>query len=152
MPVEVGDQAPDFELKNQDKEVVRLADFRGKKNVVLVFYPFAFSGICTGELCGIRDDLPTFSNDDTVTLAVSADPVPAIKAFATQESYPFPLLTDFWPHGQVAQSYGVFNEQAGAAKRGTFLIDKSGVVRHKVVNEIPDARDQSEIAKALADL
>ena len=152
MPVGVGDQAPDFELKNQDKEVVRLSDFRGRSNVVLVFYPFAFSGICTGELCGIRDDLATFSNDDTVTLAVSTDPIPALKAFSTQESYPFPLLTDFWPHGAVAQSYGVFNEQAGAAKRGTFVIDKSGVVRHVVVNEIPDARDQSEIAKALADL
>ncbi|WP_067823208.1 peroxiredoxin [Actinomadura kijaniata] len=153
MAVNVGDVAPDFELKDQHGTPVKLSDFRGRKNVVLVFYPLAFSGVCTGELCAIRDELPTLVGDDaTQVLAVSVDSVFALRAWADQEGYRFPLLSDFWPHGGVAQRYGVFNEEKGLAKRGTFIIDTEGVVRWKVENDLPDARDLDEYRKALANL
>jgi mycoredoxin-dependent peroxiredoxin len=152
MAVEVGDTAPDFELKDQHGAPVKLSDFRGKKNVVLVFYPLAFSGVCTGELCAIRDELPTLGGDDVQVLAVSVDSMFAHRAWAEQESYSFPLLSDFWPHGDVAKSYGIFDETLGLATRGTFIIDTSGKVRWKVVNAIPDARDLDEYRKALAGL
>jgi peroxiredoxin len=150
MAVEVGDTAPDFELKDQHGAPVKLSDFRGKKNVVLVFYPLAFSGVCTGELCAIRDELPTLGGDDVQVLAVSVDSMFAHRAWAEQESYSFPLLSDFWPHGEVAKAYGIFDDALGLATRGTFIIDTSGVVRWKVVNAIPDARDLDEYRKALA--
>ncbi|WP_131742220.1 peroxiredoxin [Actinomadura roseirufa] len=153
MAVEVGDGAPDFELKDQHGAPVRLSDFRGGKNVVLVFYPLAFSGVCTGELCQIRDELPTLGDDSGVqVLAVSVDSMFALRAWADQEKYQFPLLSDFWPHGGVAQRYGVFDEERGLATRGTFVIDTEGVVRWKVENAIPDARDIAEYRKALAEL
>ncbi|MQY08253.1 peroxiredoxin [Actinomadura macrotermitis] len=153
MAVEVGDSAPDFELKDQHGAPVRLSDFRGDKNVVLVFYPLAFSGVCTGELCAIRDELPTFgAEDDVQVLAVSVDSVFALRAWAEQEKYTFPLLSDFWPHGGVARRYGVFDEAKGLATRGTFIIDTAGVVRWKVENALPDARDLDEYRKALAEL
>ncbi|MFL6239118.1 MAG: peroxiredoxin [Actinomycetes bacterium] len=152
MSVEVGDKAPDFTLRDQHKQEVTLSDFRGEKNVVLLFYPFAFTGVCTGELCAIRDELPEFENDDTEILAVSADTSHALRIFSEQEKLEYPLLSDFWPHGEVAKAYGVFDEKLGAATRGTFIIDKEGIVRWKVVNAIPDARDQAEYKKALAAL
>jgi peroxiredoxin len=152
MTVEVGGVAPDFELKDQHGTPVKLSDFRGRKDVVLVFYPLAFSGVCTGELCAIRDELPTLGGDDVQVLAVSVDSVFAHRAWAEQEKYQFPLLSDFWPHGDVAQAYGVFDDTRGLARRGTFIIDKQGVVRWKVDNAIPDARDLDEYRKALAEL
>ena len=152
MAVEVGDSAPDFELKDQHGAPVRLSDFQGKKAVVLVFYPLAFSGVCTGELCSIRDELPTLGGDDVQVLAVSVDSVFSHRAWADQEKYQFPLLSDFWPHGAVAKSYGIFDENMGVATRGTYIIDKTGVVRWKVENAIPDARDLDEYRKALADI
>ena len=152
MAVEIGSTAPEFELKNQHGEIVRLADFRGRKNVVLVFYPFAFTGVCTGELCALRDDLPNFQNDDVQILAVSCDAPFSLRVFAEQQGYEYPLLSDFWPHGGAAQAYGVFAEDKGCAVRATFVIDKQGVVAWSVVNAIPDARDQADYLKALAAL
>jgi peroxiredoxin len=152
MAVEVGDSAPDFELKDQHGSPVKLSDFRGKKDVVLVFFPLAFSGVCTGELCEIRDQLPTLGGDDVQVIALSVDSFFAQRAFAEKEGYEFPLLADFWPHGAVARSYGVFDEEKGLATRGTFIIDKQGVVRWKVENAIPDARDLDEYRKALAEI
>ncbi|MEN3361243.1 MAG: mycoredoxin-dependent peroxiredoxin [Mycobacteriales bacterium] len=149
MPVEVGQQAPDFTLRDQNREEVTLSSFRGQKNVLLVFYPFAFSGTCTGELCQVRDDLPRFQNDDVQVLAVSIDSIFTLKTFASQEGYLFPLLADFWPHGAVAQAYGVFNEAAGMANRGTFLIDKEGIVRFAEMNMPGEARDQGTWHKAI---
>lgn len=151
MAVEVGDGAPDFELKDQHGAPVKLSDFRGEKNVVLVFYPLAFSGVCSGELSRIRDELPTLG-DDVEVLAVSVDSMFALRAWADQEHYQFPLLSDFWPHGETARRYGVFDEDRGVALRGTFIIDAGGVVRWKVVNAIPDARDVDEYRKALAEI
>src|SRR5579859_6385194 len=149
MAIEVGSPAPEFSLKNQHGEVVSLADFRGEKNVVLVFYPFAFTGVCTGELCSLERELPSFQNDDVQILAVSNDSPFTLRVFAEKEGLEYPLLSDFWPHGEVSRAYGVFDEEKGCAVRGTFVIDKQGVVRWTVVNGLPDARDQQEYLKAL---
>lgn len=150
--VDVGDLAPDFELEDQDRNPVRLSSFRGSKNVVLVFYPLSFTGVCEGELCTLRDSIADFSGEDVQTLAVSVDSGPTHKRWADEQGYQFPLLADFWPHGAVATQYGVFHEQAGLALRGTFIVDKQGVVAYKVVNAIPDARDAEEYKKVLATL
>ncbi|MET9169916.1 peroxiredoxin [Streptomyces misionensis] len=149
MAIQVGDKAPDFELKDNHGRTVRLADFRGEKNVVLLFYPFAFTGVCTGELCALRDNLPKFTDRDTQLLAVSNDSVHSLRVFAEQEGLEYPLLSDFWPHGNVSRAYGVFDEDKGCAVRGTFVIDKDGVVRWTVVNGLPDARDLNDYVKAL---
>ncbi|MGZ6826792.1 MAG: peroxiredoxin [Mycobacteriales bacterium] len=150
--VDVGDEAPDFELQDQDRNSVRLSSFRGSKNVVVVFYPLAFTGVCQGELCAIRDEIADFSNDDVQTLAISVDSGPVHAKWAAEQGYTFPLLADFWPHGAVARDYGVFNEDIGLAVRGTFIVDKQGKVAYKVVNAIPNARDQDEYKKVLASL
>jgi mycoredoxin-dependent peroxiredoxin len=152
MAPEVGTQAPDFTLKDQNNQEVALSSFRGERSVLVVFYPFAFSGICTGELCAVRDDLSSFQNDDVQVLAVSVDHPFALKAWAAAEGYEFPLLADFWPHGAVAQAYGVFNEAAGFALRGTFLVDRSGTVQFAEVNGPGEPRDQDAWKKALAAL
>jgi peroxiredoxin (alkyl hydroperoxide reductase subunit C) len=150
MAPQVGSEAPDFTLRNQNNEEVTLSSFRGKQNVLVVFYPFAFSGICTGELCAVRDDLGSFQNEDVQILAVSVDHPFALKAWSQAEKYDFPLLSDFWPHGAVAKEYGVFEDTRGMAVRGTFLVDKSGVIRFAEVNAPGEARDQSAWKKALA--
>jgi peroxiredoxin len=152
MAVEVGDEAPDFELKDQHGTPVRLSQFRGAKNVVLVFYPLAFSGVCTGELCGLRDEFPEVDSDDVELLTVSVDSVFTHRAWADAERFEFGLLSDFWPHGDAAARYGVFDDERGVAIRGTFVIDKDGFVRWKVVNPIPQARDIASYQKALASL
>ncbi|MFF0226592.1 peroxiredoxin [Streptomyces sp. NPDC004629] len=152
MAIQVGDKAPDFELKDNHGRTVRLSDFRGEKNVVLLFYPFAFTGVCTGELCELRDNLPTFVNDDTQLLAVSNDSIHTLRVFAEQEGLEYPLLSDFWPHGEASRAYGVFAEDKGCALRGTFIIDKDGVVRWTVVNALPNARDLDEYVRALGAL
>ncbi|MDS1268790.1 peroxiredoxin [Lipingzhangella sp. LS1_29] len=152
MAIEVGQTAPDFELTDQHGQTVRLSDFRGRKNVVLVFYPLAFSGVCSNELCELRDDVSEFQNEQVQLLSVSVDSMFAHRVWAEQEGFDYPLLSDFWPHGAVAQSYGVFDDTKGVAVRGTFLIDTEGTVRWKVVNALSDARDLDEYRKALAEL
>jgi peroxiredoxin len=152
MTVEVGSEAPDFTLNDYNKQPVQLSSFRGEKPVLLVFYPFAFSGICTGELCQLRDEFADYDNKGVQVLGVSVDTPFSLKAWAEKEGYQFPLLSDFWPHGDVARSYGVFNEAAGLAVRGTFLIGTDGVVRFAEVNAPGEARDQQGWKKAVADL
>lgn len=147
----VGDAAPDFELVNQYGEPVKLSALRGQI-VVLVFYPFAFSGICTGELCEIRDNLAMFEAADATVLGISVDSKFTLRAYAEQEGYSFDLLADFWPHGAVASAYGVFDPESGMALRGTFIIDGDGVVRYTVVNPRGQARDLAEYRAALAGL
>lgn len=151
MLIDVGVQAPDFLLRDQNNQEVRLSEFRGSKNVILVFYPFAFTGTCQGELCAIRDNLNDFVNESTQVLSISVDSVFAHKVWAEQQHYEFPLLADFWPHGAVAQAYGVFNEERGCALRGTFIIDREGQVRFAEVS-LTGARDQNNWRKALATL
>ncbi|WP_062205408.1 peroxiredoxin [Streptomyces sp. NBRC 109706] len=152
MAIEPGTKAPDFTLRDQHGQSVSLADFRGEKNVVLLFYPFAFTGVCTGELCELRDRLPSFVNDEVQLLAVSNDAPPSLRVFSEQEGLDYPLLSDFWPHGEVSRAYGVFAEDKGCAVRGTFIIDRSGVVRWTVVNDLPDARDLDDYVAALRKL
>ena len=150
--VRVGDEAPDFELPDQDRSPVRLSSFRGARNVVLIFYPLSFTGTCQGELCEIRDRIADFSGDDVQTLAVSVDSTAVHKRWAEEQGYDFPLLADFWPHGEVARAYGVFRDDLGVALRGTFIIDKQGRVAYRVVHEIPDARDTEAYREVLARL
>ena len=151
MTLTIGQAAPDFELMNQNGEKVSLASFKGLKDVVIMFYPFAFSGKCTGELCALRDDLSSFQNDGVQLLAISCDQMFAQRAYAEEEGYKFPLLTDFWPHGAVAKAYGVFNEVNGCAVRGSFLIDKQGILRWQV-NSGRDARSIDDYKAAIAAL
>jgi mycoredoxin-dependent peroxiredoxin len=150
MPLEVGATAPDFTLRDQNNETVRLSDFRGQKAVLLVFYPLAFTGTCQGELCSVRDNLSDFANDVVQILTVSIDSSYSHKVWADQQGYQFPLLADFWPHGAVARLYGVFDEQRGFANRGTFLIDKEGVIRFAEMNGPGEARDQNAWRKAMS--
>ncbi|WP_018683040.1 peroxiredoxin [Actinokineospora enzanensis] len=152
MAVEVGSKAPDFTLNDYNKQPVTLSGFQGEKNVLLVFYPFAFSGICQGELCQVRDELATYSDGNVQVVGVSVDTPFSLKAWADQQGYQFPLLSDFWPHGEVAKTYGVFNEAAGLANRGTFLIDTTGTVRYAEINQPGEARDQDAWKKAVAAL
>jgi mycoredoxin-dependent peroxiredoxin len=150
MPLAAGDQAPDFTLQDQNGQEQTLSGFRGERNVLVVFYPLAFSGICTGELNKLRDDLAEFA--DVQVLAVSVDSVYTLRAWSEQEGYNFPLLADFWPHGKVAQDYGVFNDKAGIANRGTFLVGTDGVIRFAEMNGPGEARDQTVWKQALATL
>jgi len=152
MTLTIGQAAPDFELKNQYGELVKLSSFKGNKNVALIFIPFAFTGTCTGELCAIRDDLASFQNDNVQVIAISCDSPFTQKVFAEQEGYKFPVLADFWPHGAAAKAYGIFNEDLGCAMRGTFIIDKEGIVRWTVVNGLGDARNNGDYKTAIAAL
>ncbi len=152
MAVEIGDVAPDFTLKDQHGTDIKLSELRGSKNVVLVFYPLAFSGVCSGELCEMRDQFPEADGEDVELLTVSVDSIFVHKQWAEEQNYQFGLLSDFWPHGGVAKAYGVFDDERGIATRGTFVIDKTGVIRWKVVNAIPQARELAEYKKALAEL
>jgi mycoredoxin-dependent peroxiredoxin len=152
MAVEIGSEAPDFTLNDYNREKVSLASFRGEKNVLLVFYPFAFSGICTGELCQVRDELAEYQNDRVQVIGISVDSPYTLKAWAKQERYEFPLISDFWPHGEVAKAYGVFNEASGMANRGTFLIDREGMIQFAEVNQPGEARDQEAWKKAISEL
>jgi len=141
MSLSVGDVAPDFTLSNQFGEEVTLSSFRGNKPVVLVFYPMSFTGICTGELCELRDNLSMFKDKNVELMGISVDSSPTHKVFAEQENYDFSLLSDMWPHGAVASKYGVFLEDKGFANRGTFIIDKDGKIAAQFVTEPGQARD-----------
>jgi peroxiredoxin len=146
-----GDPAPDFTLPDTHGTPVHLADLRGEP-ALLVFYPFAFSRVCTGELCELRDNVEDFESAGVRLLAVSTDPVYTLKAWQQQEGFGFDLLSDFWPHGDVARAYGVFDESTGHALRGTFLIDADGVVRWRVVSARGQARDLQAYREAVAQL
>jgi peroxiredoxin len=152
MTVEVGQPAPGFALRTQHGATMKLSDFHGTQAVALVFYPFAFSRTCTGELCEIRDNLGIFTADDVQVIAISCDPMHCLRVFAETEHYDFPLLTDFWPHGSVAKEYGVFNEAFGFANRGTFLVDRDGVLRWSILNGPGEARPLAAYREALAAL
>jgi len=145
--VEVGQEAPDFKLRNEDLQEVKLSELRGSP-VVLVFYPAAFSGLCTKELCGIRDDFSEFEKHGAKVFGISGDNPFALKAFREQERLAHPLLSDI--KGEVAASYGAWNEQFGVAERLTVVIDKDGIIRYVVHNGMPEARDHKEAIAALA--
>ncbi|BBX15961.1 peroxiredoxin [Mycolicibacterium duvalii] len=148
----VGDSAPDFTLKDQNNQPVSLRDFRGAKDVLVVFFPLAFTGICQRELDYIRDHAVEFVTDRVATLTVSVGPSPTHKVWATQRGFTFPVLSDFWPHGAVSAAYGVFNEATGFADRGTFAVDRSGTVRFADCRQPGQERDPAVWAEALAAL
>jgi len=151
--IEPGQEAPDFTLKDQDGNEVTLSSFRGNQNVVVVFYPFTFTGVCEGELCSLRDNLSEFDAVKAQVLAISCDTRHAQKQWATQQGFTFPVLSDFWPHGAVARSYGVINEQLGCANRATFVIDTAGkVVEAFESPNLGTPRERAEYEAALAKL
>jgi mycoredoxin-dependent peroxiredoxin len=153
MTIAPGTEAPDFTLKDQDGNEVTLSSFRGKTSVVLVFYPFTFTGICQGELCALRDDVSEFETANAQLIAISCDTRFAQQQWAQQQAYTFPVLSDFWPHGAVSRAYGVFNEQVGAANRATFVIDKHGLVVDAFESpNLGTPRDKAEYEAALAKL
>jgi peroxiredoxin len=141
LTIQVGDEAPDFTLRDQNREEFTLSALRGSKAVLIVFYPFAFTGICTGELGRVQQGLEIFQNDDVQVVTISVDSAYSQKIFSQREEFEFPLLSDFWPHGEVARAYGVFNDEGGFANRGTFLVDKDGIVRFAEMNSIGEGRD-----------
>ena len=145
----LGGPAPDFTLRDQFGQDVSLSSYRGTKAVAIIFYPWAFSGVCTGEMAGIRDRLAEFMTFDTEVLAISTDPVYSLRAFADQDGLNFPLLSDFWPHGEVARAYDVFDETKGVARRSSYVIDRQGMVRWAVHNALPEGRDLDEHLKQL---
>lgn len=150
--VSVGDPAPDFDLPDQHRQPVRLSDYQGKRHVLLVFYPLAFTSVCDGELCALRDDLDAYDNEEAALIAVSCDSSATHRRQAEEHGYRFPLLADFWPHGEVAQRYGVFDKRFGVARRASFAIDRDGVIRWWTVNDVPDPRDPAAAKAALAEL
>jgi glutaredoxin-dependent peroxiredoxin len=154
MPVDVGSKAPDFTLTNQDRQPVTLSEQRGKP-VVLAFFPAAFSSVCTKELCTFRDSMARLGQANAQVYGISVDTFFTLKAFQDHEKLTFPLLSDF--NKQVIRDYGVFNEDMiglkGIAKRGVFVLDKDGVVRHREV--LDDARNEPDydaVYKTLASL
>jgi len=152
MSLIIGEAAPDFSLVNQFGETVTLSDFRGSRNAVVVFYPLSFSGICTGELCELRDNFAAFDDANVELLAISVDSKFVQKQFAETEGYKFSVLADFWPHGAVAKDYGVFIEEAGISNRATFVINKDGELAAKFITAPGQARNLDEYRKALASL
>lgn len=143
MSLSPGAVAPDFVARNQHGETVRLSDRagRGDGSVLLVFYPWAFSGICTGELSALRDAHGRLVAAGVSVWAVSCDAMFTLRAFADAQHLPFDLLSDHWPHGAIASAYGVFDGNVGVALRGSFLIGQDGQVGWSVVNGIGEARD-----------
>ena len=142
--LELGRAAPDFALRDQFGQDVTLSSHRGNKAVLILFYPNAFSGVCTGELSGIRERLDEFMTFDTEVFAISCDPVYSVRAFADAEGLNFPLLSDFWPHGEVSAAYDVFDATKGTPRRSSYVIDRDGLVAWAVHNANPDGRDLDE--------
>ena len=151
--LKVGDIAPDFTLQAANKEPWRLKDWRGKKNVVLAFVPFAFSGVCSTQLPSYEALLNRFKNADTAVVGISMDNIYALHAWQESMRTSFPLLADFYPQGQVVDLYGVRNP-AGMPERALFVIDKVGVIRYiEVVHtpgEMPDNEDLFEALRKLS--
>jgi peroxiredoxin len=140
----LGGPAPDFTLRDQFGQDVTLSEFRGRKAVVIFFFPFAFSGVCAGEMAGIRDHLADFMTFDTEVLAISCDPVYSLRTFADTDGLNFPLLSDFWPHGEVTRAFDVFDDAKGAPHRSSYVIDKEGVICWSVHSAAPQGRDLAE--------
>ncbi len=137
MSVQVGQKAPDFSLKTNKMKDFKLSDLQGKQNVVLLFVPLAFTGVCTKEFCAVRDSVNTLQNDTTQVVGISVDSPFSLDAWATKEGYNFPLLSDF--NKEVSTSYGSIYESLlgfkGVSKRSAFVVDKKGLVQYAWVSE-----------------
>ncbi len=150
MSLETGAAAPDFDLVDQHGQRFRLSSYLGEKAVLLVFFPFAFSGVCTGELTGFRDQLGQFETAETTLMTISCDPMFSLRAMADRDGLFFPMLSDFWPHGAVASAYRVFDEMVGCPRRSSYVVDKAGRVHWSVHNASGQARDLAEQSNQLA--
>ncbi len=151
MALVLGRPAPSFALKDQHGQTVTLEQHLGK-NVVVLFYPYAFSSVCTGELHDIRDNLDEFVDDSSVLVAISCDSMFSLRVFADRDGLSFPLLSDFWPHGAVSRAYDVLDEQLGCPTRSTVIVDREGLVRWQVSNQMREPRDLGAYRKVLAEL
>lgn len=150
MPAEIGSPAPDFTLRNYDKTTLSLADLHGSRTL-LVFIPLPFTRVCTSELCDLRDNLASLETQGTKVVAVTCDSLGSNGAWARAEGVTYPILSDFWPHGEVARAYGCFNEALGVADRTTYVIDEEGIVRDIVEAEsFGTARDLATYTEALS--
>jgi len=149
--VPVGAPAPAFTLRDQHGQHVSLPALAGRP-VLLVFYPWAFSRVCTGELATLRDVRRSVADLGGHLLGLSCDPVYALRAFAEAERLDYPLLSDFWPHGEVAAAYGVFDESRGCPRRSSFLVNHEGAVRWSVHSPVSEARDLAAHVEALRSL
>ncbi len=147
----VGVPAPDFTLRDQYGQYVTLSALRGTA-VAVVFFPLAFTGTCTGELCELRDNLGLFADAGVRLLAISVDSTATLRVFAEREGYDFTLLADFWPHGEVARRYGAFLDEKGYATRATIVVDAQGIVRAAFSVSPGEARPLAAYRSALADL
>lgn len=141
--LKVGDTAPDFVLKTANREDWHLSDFRGKKNVVLAFVPYAFSSVCSAQLPSYEAELDRFKDLDAEVVSISMDSTHALTAWARSMGTSFPLLSDFYPQGQIVDRYGV-RHQAGMAERALFAIDKEGVIRFIEVQDAPGNMPDNE--------
>lgn len=148
--LQVGDSAPDFELRSHRGGTVKLSDFRGKRRVVLAFHPLAFTPVCATQMRGYEGDLARIESADTSVLGISIDAQPAKAAWAqTLGPISFDLLSDFHPHGGVAQQYGVYREKDGISDRAIFIVDKQGKIAWARKYEIPEHPDNAELLAAL---
>lgn len=147
MTLSIGDAAPDFTLKDQHGQDITLSTWAKGKLALIVFYPFAFSGVCSGELAGLRDRLGDFETERSTLLAISCDAIYAQRAVADRDGIFFPLLSDFWPHGATTRAYGVFNEISGGPTRSSFIVDRSGEVAWTAHNASSEPRDLDEHAR-----
>lgn len=152
MTLAVGAQAPDFTLTDHMGNEVTLSSLLRERAVLVVFYPFAFSGVCTGELTGFRDRLGDFETDSATLVAISCDPVFSLRAFADRDALFFPLLSDFWPHGEVSRAYEAFSDEIGASTRRTYLIARDGTIAWAAETELSVARDLDAAATSVAAL
>lgn len=151
MSLTLGQHAPSFTARNQHGELVTTHGLRGSP-AVIIFYPWAFSSICRGELAALRDDHESFVTLGSRVLAVSCDAMYSLRAYADAEGIPFDLLSDHWPHGAIAQAYRVFDEMAGCARRGTFVLDSAGLIRWQQINQINEPREITAVLAATANL
>lgn len=152
MVLAAGTLAPDFTLVDHHGEEITLSEVLEEQPVVLVFFPLAFSGICTGELCELRDNLAIFDDQKVRLFGVSVDSKFTLAAWAKQEGYEFSLLADFWPHGGVAADYGVFVEEAGIATRATVVIGQDRTIVASFETAPSQARDFADYQAALEKL
>jgi peroxiredoxin len=150
MPIAVGQSAPDFALKDQSQKEIKLSDFTGKRNIVLIFYPLDFSPICTNEHACFVNDMKQFETLDAQVLGLSVDSVWAHKAFAEKMGITYPLLADFNPRGAVADKFGVYLADKGITGRAIAIINKAGKIAWFENYDIPVVPDMKEVAQALA--
>jgi peroxiredoxin/glutaredoxin len=152
MMIQVGDRAPDFVLTSHLGKQVSLSSYRGKKNVVLVFFPLAWTPVCTSQVPAVQAGLSQFEALHAQVLGINVESIPGLKAWAKSiGDITYPLLSDFYPHGQVAQAYGIMRPE-GFSERATFVVDKEGLVRYRDIHAIDQVPDNEEVFKVLREL